>query len=102
MDLVKEWSQRIVKQTSENLSLPEDIVLAVYKDQWRRAKLATKDCNQIEFSGLGKFTMKLPKVKKQLEKFITLYDIWLKKKEIETDPLKLHALETKLTQMARQ
>jgi len=102
MDLVKEWSKKIIKQTCEILNQPEDIVTAVHQDQWKRAKSSAKECNQIEFSGLGRFTTKAKKIDKQLIKYTNLFNAWIQCKKTETDLGKLHALDTKLTQMEAQ
>jgi hypothetical protein len=99
MNEVQEWSNKVINQTCKELQLPEEIVTAVFKDQWKRARAAVKTCNQIEFSGLGQIYAKKSRVEKQLRYFENLNNVWLRVKETETDPAKAHSLQTKITQM---
>lgn len=56
-----------VDQTAEYLSLPRDLVNAVISFQGEDAAKAAHRCNEIEFSGLGKFILS----KHRLGKYIT-------------------------------
>jgi hypothetical protein len=102
MDLVKEWSNKVIDKTTELLNQPRDLIAAVHQDQFVKGKKATSQCNQVEFCGLGKFAIKPNRLDKLFKKYNDINSAWLKKQEVETDPIILHGLQTKLNQMGRQ
>jgi hypothetical protein len=95
----QEWSKKVIQKTCEILNLSEEIVTIVHKDQWKRCRTAAKECNQVEFSGLGRIEAKQNRLKKQLLKFQNLYNKWIRIREVENDPAKAHSLGTKIDAM---
>lgn len=96
MNEVKEWSNKVIQKTCEQLSLPEELVTAIHKFQWKRAKVAIRECNQVEFSGLGKFCAKYNRIQKLKLKFENLRNVWVKVRDMETDPERINMLEEKI------
>lgn len=96
MNEVKQWQEKVIQQTCEQLQLSEEIVSAVVKDQFKRGRTAIKTCNQVQFCGFGAFKVIPHRVHKQLYKFENYYKAWSRLKEEEPDPGKIHSLDIKM------
>jgi len=56
----------LTEQVAEHMELPLELIEAVIKHQGEDAAQAVKIHNEIEFSGLGKFFLSLPRTKRRL------------------------------------
>ena len=69
MRLVDEYRQKVIKETAKELNQPEEVVELVNRFQWVNAKKASKTCNQLEFPGLGIFSIKIKWLREIIVKF---------------------------------
>lgn len=85
MRLVDEYRQKVIKETAKELNQSEELVELVNRFQWVSAKKASKTCNQLEFPGLGIFSVKTKWVKEILEKFERILNAYKRQKEAAID-----------------
>jgi hypothetical protein len=99
----KQWAEKVIKETCEEIpQISEEIIRAVFSDQWKRARVAQKTCNEIEFAAFGKFAVLPHRIKKQIEKFEGIYKTWSSKKETETDPNQIRYYERRIRELLPQ
>lgn len=96
MNEIQEWSKKVIKQTCEIVSQPEEIVTEVFKHQWRKAKKKARECNQIEFSGFGKFVTVPNRVKRKISAYEKLKAAWATSMVNSKDPEEIKNLEEKI------
>lgn len=102
------FSELFVKRTSAKLSVPEDVVETIINHQWKSAKEAAHNVNQIEISGVGKFFVSEAKTKKKINKLEDIKKAYLKaldktdEKKVETIRMKLKSVEQSLEELNKK
>lgn len=59
--------ENIIKQLAVDMDISEDIISKVVSFQGEDSLIAVKTYNEVEYSGLGKFYLSQPKIKRRLE-----------------------------------
>lgn len=90
---VKEY---IIRRIAPNMRISEDVIAAVVSHQYSSGNAATKQHNEVEFSGLGKFMLSKKKALKKLE-MLTYLNINIENLKLE-HPEKENNYNKKITE----
>ncbi len=69
-----ELKDRLIKEVAFEKDLPESTVEKIISFQFKDGNHSAKIVKEIEFSGLGKFVMSIPKARKRLEGYQNYLD----------------------------
>lgn len=86
---------RVIEELVEELGLPEEVIEAVHKFQWRTAHEASKLYNTVELTDLGVFSVSATRVTRKINTFEKIREGYQKKADDESLSDKTRETNTK-------
>lgn len=90
-------TELITRKLSHQLLVTDDVIDAVMEFQWKSLKKAFKNNTTLELTGLGVFKMRPHRAKKEIVRYEKIIKQFIKKIEIEENPLKKEHLKKQLS-----